>query len=82
MTFDQIMIFLCSGGSIFFLAGKRPIFGFILGLIGQPFWFYTAWKNQQIAILLLAFWYTINHIRGIRREWVEERFKKALSLAS
>jgi hypothetical protein len=69
MNFDQLMIFLCSGGSIFFIAGRKPIYGFILGLIGQPFWFYTAYTKNQPAILILAFWYTACHIRGIVREW-------------
>jgi hypothetical protein len=69
MSIDQFFIFLFSGGSIFFLSGKRPIIGFAMGLCGQPFWFYTAWQKGQAAILVLAFWYTFCHARGLIREW-------------
>lgn len=41
----------------------------VLGLIGQPFWFYAAWKAQQFGIFVLCILYTISWARGVRTQW-------------
>lgn len=41
----------------------------ILGLLGQPFWFYATWKAQQWGIFALCFLYTYSWARGIRTYW-------------
>lgn len=63
----QVMILICSSAVAFLLGSKSPRvrrWGFIAGLVGQPFWFATACMNGQWAIFVLAFWYTFCHARG------------------
>jgi hypothetical protein len=43
----------------------------LFGLIGQPFWFYTAYVNQQRGIFILCFFYTYSWWRGVRTYWIK-----------
>jgi hypothetical protein len=80
MTIDQIMILLCSAGSIYFLSGNYPIIGFALGLLGQPFWLYSAYHKNQPAIILLAlWWFTFCHARGLVRQYRNLKTKKEMA---
>ncbi len=42
----------------------------ILGMIGQPFWFYAAWTAEQWGILATCFLYTYGWWRGVRTHWL------------
>lgn len=41
----------------------------IFGLIGQPFWFYAAWKSGQWGIFALCFLYTWAWAKGFAMHW-------------
>lgn len=72
---EQIFIFAL-GVSAMFLVGRtgpERKWGFILGLLSQPFWFYTSYKHQQWGMFFLTFAYTITWILGIYNEWVVKR---------
>lgn len=45
----------------------------VFGLIGQPFWFYAAWKAQQWGIFFLCFLYTLSWSKGFHTHWVAGR---------
>lgn len=47
--------------------------GYILGLIGQPAWFYTTVKYEQWGIFILAIFYTYAWIQGIYNYWILPR---------
>lgn len=42
----------------------------IFGLIGQPFWFYSAYTAEQWGIFILCFFYTEAWIKGFRVHWI------------
>jgi hypothetical protein len=44
---------------------------FILGFLGQPFWFITVTANGQWGILILCIWYTYCWGQGIWFYWVK-----------
>lgn len=50
-------------------AGRRR-FACLFGLIGQPFWFYAAWKSGQWGIFALCFLYTWAWAKGFWLHWV------------
>lgn len=52
---------------------ERRRFAPILGLIGQPFWFYSAWAAEQWGIFVLCFLYTASWLRGLRAHWFPAR---------
>lgn len=37
----------------------------VVGLCGQPLWFWAAWQAQQWGILALSGWYTLAWARGL-----------------
>jgi len=44
--------------------GRCKRWGFLLGLLSQPFWLYTSYINRQWGIFALSGWYTIAWARG------------------
>jgi len=42
----------------------------IVGLIGQPFWFYTSFKAKQWGIFALTWFYTYAWLVGFYNFWV------------
>ena len=68
---EQIVIAVFGGAAVFLVGCKGPAqrYGYLLGLLGQPFWFYSAWKAEQWGIFALAFWYTFSWARGLKNNW-------------
>lgn len=42
----------------------------VLGLLGQPFWFYAAWTAQQWGVFAMCFLYTASWARGFVNHWI------------
>lgn len=41
----------------------------VLGLAGQPFWFYSSWTTRQLGIFALSWLYTISWTMGLVKYW-------------
>ncbi len=63
MKFDQLIIFFCSVLAIHFISEKRFKIGSAIGLLGQPFWMYSSWFNDQWGIFLLSLWYGLCYFK-------------------
>ncbi len=50
---------------------SRRKFACIFGLIGQPFWFYSAWQSEQWGIFALCFLYTYSWAKGFKNNWMQ-----------
>jgi hypothetical protein len=54
-----IVVFGCSA---VWLVGRKDKkisrWGYVAGLLSEPFWLYTAVSNDQWGIVVLAVWYT------------------------
>lgn len=42
----------------------------ILGLLSQPFWFYSAYTAEQWGIVVMCIFYSISWGRGFRTYWI------------
>ena len=42
----------------------------VLGILGQPFWFYATYKAQQWGMFSLCFLYTYAWCRGFANNWL------------
>ena len=51
---------------------SRRKFACIFGIIGQPFWFYSAWQAEQWGIFTLCFLYTYSSIKGFKTNWLNK----------
>ena len=67
MSIDQffIMIFGCS--AIWLVSRKEDYrkWGYLIGLISQPFWFYSSYKAEQYGIFFLSLFYTYSWTQGV-----------------
>jgi len=63
----QIGVFIF-GVIAIILVSRKNKWGFVFGLLSQPFWFITAYTNRQWGVFLLTFIYTGSWMYGIR-EW-------------
>lgn len=43
----------------------------VVGLIGQPFWFYATYSAEQWGIFILCFLYTFSWFRGFWNNWIK-----------
>jgi hypothetical protein len=71
---SQAMVFICGTISIWLLAlnNRFSKYGPIIGLIGQPFWFYVAVVGQQWGVFAVDIVYTISYIVGIYNFWLRK----------
>ncbi|ADD69312.1 hypothetical protein Dacet_2553 [Denitrovibrio acetiphilus DSM 12809] len=63
----QTGIFIFGGLSIW-LVGRTESWrkwGFLAGLISQPFFLYTAYQHKQIGLFLIGLWYTYSWVQGV-----------------
>lgn len=72
---EQIAIALTGCLAIWLSQDKlesRRKYACILGLIGQPFWFYSAYSAEQWGIFALCFLYTYSWAKGFKNNWITE----------
>lgn len=70
---SQIAIMIL-GASAIWLVGRKESWkrwGYILGMLSQPFWFYTAYTNEQWGILIMCIFYTYSWGSGIYNYWIK-----------
>lgn len=64
-------IIIFGGSAIFLLSRKDHLarWGYIMGLLSQPFWFYIAISTGQIGVFVMSCWFTYCWIKGIYNYW-------------
>ena len=70
----QTIIVLLGASAIYFLSRKEKLkrWGFILGLIAEPFCAYSYITHGQYGILLLTLFYTFSYCQGIYNYWIKK----------
>lgn len=73
MSISQIFIMILGSSAIWMVGktGNVRKWGFIVGLMGQPFWFYTAWEAQQYGIIAMCLFYTYSWGNGVYQNWIK-----------
>jgi len=70
---EQIAIALTGVVAIWLSQDKRERWrkwACIFGLVGQPFWFYSAYTAEQWGIFILCGFYTSAWLKGFRTNWM------------
>ena len=57
------------------LVAKKIKWGFVFGFLSQPFWFLTAYLNEQWGVFILSLAYTFSWCLGIY-EWFFKKEKE------
>jgi hypothetical protein len=69
---------LVSQGAIFigalsvFLLGRGNRWGFVIGLVVQPFWYYTAINHRQWGLVAASVIYTYGWLMGFYRTFMKK----------
>ena len=73
MTFDQVAIAILGSLAIWLSQQKqvsRAKWACIIGMAGQPFWFYASWKAEQWGIFFSTALYCYAWWIGFKRYWL------------
>jgi nicotinamide riboside transporter PnuC len=70
-TVSQVVIAVF-GVLAILLVAKKNKWGFVAGLLSQPFWFYTSYHHRQWGVFALNFAYTGTWLVGIY-EWFKDK---------
>ncbi|MBI2599505.1 nicotinamide mononucleotide transporter [Candidatus Daviesbacteria bacterium] len=77
-TVSQVVITLLGTASIVLVAKKNK-WGFVAGLLAQPFWFITSYLNHQWGVFLVSLIYSISWIYGIYQWFFKNQKNKEKS---
>lgn len=74
---SQIAIMIFGASAIWFVGRKEEWkrWGYILGILGQPFWFYSSFQSEQWGIFAMCFIYTYSWGQGILNYWIRPRLE-------
>jgi hypothetical protein len=70
MVFGSLAIYLVSR------TDKYQRWGYIMGLLGQPFWMYVTYTSEQWGILIMSIVYTYSWCNGIWNYWIKPYLRK------
>jgi len=74
-TIAQVGIALFGVASVLLVAKKNK-WGFVLGLLSQPFWLLTSYLNNQWGVFFLSIIYTFSWVYGIYNWFYKESKQK------
>ena len=71
---SQIAVMIFGAGAIWLVGRKEHWrrWGYIFGLIGQPFWIYSFISNHQYGMLAMTAFYTYSWAMGIYNYWIKK----------
>ena len=72
---SQIAIFVLGAAAIILVAKKNK-WGFVVGFLSQPFWYITAYINEQWGVFFVSFIYTASWSYGIYEWFFKDKNKK------
>jgi len=73
-TISQIAV-MVFGASAIWMVGRKEHWrrwGYILGLIGQPFWIYSFIHNEQYGMLIMTAFYSYSWAMGVYNFWIKK----------
>ena len=72
---SQIFIFVLGVPALWLVSRpeKWSRWGFVLGFISQPFWYYQTITNHQWGIFALSIFYTYSWLQGIYFNFIKHK---------
>lgn len=72
-TIAQLMIPFTGLIAVTFMSSQNPrtrMYGGLFGLAGEPFWFITAYLNNQWGVIILVFVYLVSWSLVVYKNWI------------
>jgi hypothetical protein len=75
IEYNQLGILLFGCSAIWVLGRPESWrgYGYVLGLVSQPFWLYMSVKAHQWGVVILTVLYTYGWIQGVWFHWFKAR---------
>ena len=74
---SQTAIFIL-GAIAIILVAKKNKWGFVAGLVSQPFWFITSYMNKQWGVFFVSFVYSISWGYGVYEWFFKDKKEKLI----
>ena len=67
----QLGIFVFGVAAVWLVAQRGPIrrWGYVCGLVAEPFWLYSSIAARQWGVVAMCFIYAAGWIVGLRNHW-------------
>ena len=67
----QVAIAFLGGAAVLLVSRDEPLraWGFLLGLLSQPFWLLATWQARQWGMFAVSLWYCLGWGLGAWRYW-------------
>jgi hypothetical protein len=81
---EQVAIALTGVTAIFLTQSRSESvrkYACLFGMVGQPFWMFSAATAEQWGILLLTFFYTFAWAKGVWTHWIRPKVTEPNPLA-
>lgn len=71
----QWVVMIMGAVTIWFLAQKKPWmrWGYVIGLLSEPFWMITTYYSKQYGIMVLTLIYGFCYALGIRNYFLRKK---------
>ncbi|MBP8150223.1 MAG: hypothetical protein KAY21_10940 [Limnohabitans sp.] len=76
MPIDQLAIMLTGVSAAWILngpEGRARRYACLIGLAGQPFWFWSTWSHGQWGMFIVTAGFTLAYLRGVWLTWIRPR---------
>jgi len=76
MNITQIMIAVTGCLAIYLTQQNKAEpkrYACVVGLLGQPFWIYETFINDQLGMFALTIFYTFAWLLGIKNNWIKDK---------
>lgn len=76
MPIDQLAIMLTGVSAAWILNGPEGgyrRYACLIGLAGQPFWFWSTWSHGQWGMFIVTAGFTLAYLRGVWLTWIRPR---------
>lgn len=72
----QSILFILSALSIWIVTREEEWrkWGFVIGLLAQPFWVYSSYEAKQWGILALSLFYMYSWSQGIYNSFIKKQY--------
>lgn len=80
MNLLQTLILIFGATSIWMVGRTESWrkYGFLIGLLGQPLWYYMAWETQQWGVGAMCFFYTYSWASGVYHNFFKKPDRKII----
>jgi len=64
-----ILILGAVGATLIVIGGDITKWGYLISLLGQPFWVYVFWRERKLGMLAMSLYFSVVWGAGVAFSW-------------